>query len=197
MDFVSETALPSKADRAIVIGLALADCLARSGERVALAGLTRASGGRDVIDRLASALILAAPDPEPLPGDLPLGPRDEIVLVGDFIAPPDRIAEALTRFARRGTRGTLLRIIDPAEETFPFTGETCLSDVETTDRLPIGDAAAFRPDYLAAMERHRAAIAMSASRQGWTTITHHTDRPAAPALLALIHGLASAAGSGR
>ena len=44
MGFISNLALQSKSDRALVLGLAAADLLVRGGERVSLLGLTRPLG---------------------------------------------------------------------------------------------------------------------------------------------------------
>ena len=58
MAFQSSLALQSKADRALVLGLASADLLVRGGERVGLISVTRPLATRDIVERLAEALLL-------------------------------------------------------------------------------------------------------------------------------------------
>src|SRR5580700_10953 len=57
MWFTSNLALQPKIDRALVLGLAAADLLVRGGERAGLLGLTRPVSARDIVDRLAEAMI--------------------------------------------------------------------------------------------------------------------------------------------
>ncbi len=52
----------------------------------------------------------------PLPSD------SQLVLLGDFLGPPDEFDASVSGFALPGVRGHLLKIIDPAEETLPFAG---------------------------------------------------------------------------
>jgi hypothetical protein len=47
----------SKVERALVLGLALADTFVEGGERVGLLGLTRSSATRGIVERLAQALV--------------------------------------------------------------------------------------------------------------------------------------------
>ncbi len=66
MHFVSSLAQKPKRDRAIVLGLALADMLVHAGERVALLGRTNPMASRQIILRMAEA-ILRAQDQETIP----------------------------------------------------------------------------------------------------------------------------------
>ena len=86
-------------------------------------------------------------------------------------------------------------IVDPVEETFPFSGETEL--VETADQAPffIGNAADFRARYIAHMAGHDAALRMLAARHGWTYQINHTDKPATDALRALMVRLSPGQGT--
>ena len=187
MQFASDLAPISKADRALVIGLALADLLVRSGESVGLIGLAKPTASRRVIDLFAEALLShPAEDDEAIPA-LPLTPRSEAVLISDFIAEEDNIAQSLAGLASFGARGHLVRIIDPAEALFPFSGQTELRGVETRERLDIGDASAFRVGYLETMAVHGQALQRLSAQKGWTVDTHGTDRPASEVLRALIN----------
>jgi uncharacterized protein (DUF58 family) len=186
MAFESSLARQSKIDRAIVLGLAAADLLVRGGERVGLLGLTRPVASRDIIERLAEALLL---DPrqgaEDLPAAGPLAPRVRAVLISDFLSPPEQIAARIAELSQRGAQGHLVLIADPVEETFPFTGHTEFADVDTHAVMRVGQAESFRTDYMRRLQLHRDRIADAAKAKGWTFAVHRTDRAASEALLAL------------
>lgn len=186
MAFLSNLAMQSKLDRALVLGLALADVLVRGGERVGLLGKTRPLARRDIIERLAETLLLdtrGAPDELPPPGALP--PRTRVVLLSDFLTPAAEIAARLNDLAARGARGHVVMILDPTEETFPFSGHVEFVDVDTTASLRIGHAEEFRERYMARLAEHRETIRAAARSKGWSFAVHRTDRPASEALLAL------------
>ena len=188
MRFVSGLAMQSKIDRALVLGLACADLLVRGGERVALLGLTRPRAARDIVERLAQALLVedAAGLPEPeLPGSVALAPREQAVLIGDFLSRADDVTAAIEAIAARGARGHVLMIADPVEESFPFAGHIEFVDPDSGARLRAGQAEDFRALYVARLAAHRDAIKTAATRRGWSFAIHRTDRPASGALLAL------------
>lgn len=186
MAFVSNLAMQSKQDRALVLGLALADVLVRGGERVGLLGKTRPLARRDIIERLAETLLLdsrGAADELPPPGPLP--PRTRVVLLSDCLTPAAEVVARLNDLAARGARGHVVMILDPTEETFPFSGHIEFVDVDTPASLRIGHAEEFRARYIARLSAHREAIRAAARGKGWSFAVHRTDRPASEALLAL------------
>ena len=189
MGYVSSLALQPKIDRGLVLGLALSDLLVRGGERVGVLGLTRAFATRDIVERLSERMIEEATRPghvaAELPPDDPLAPRTQAVVLGDFLSDPDDIARAVHGMASRGARGHLVMIADPVEETFPFTGHTEFRDVDSSARLRVGEAQAFRDDYVMRLAQHRDRIRQIAMSRGWSFTVHRTDRPASEALLAL------------
>jgi uncharacterized protein (DUF58 family) len=87
-------------------------------------------------------------------------------------------------------------IADPIEETFPFTGHTEFVDVDSMQRLRIGQAQTIREDYIRRLAEHRDKIAQVARSRGWSLMLHRTDRPASEALLALRMQLAAGLGVG-
>ncbi len=58
MNFVSSLARDSKLYRTLVIALALAEILVDGGERVGIPGLMRPTGSRNVIERIAQAIVV-------------------------------------------------------------------------------------------------------------------------------------------
>src|SRR5277367_3505645 len=57
MNFASPLVRDTKLYRTLVITLALAEVLVEGGERVGIPGLTRPTGSRNVIDRMAQAIV--------------------------------------------------------------------------------------------------------------------------------------------
>lgn len=189
MAYRSRLAEDSKVERAVILGLALAEVLVRGGERVGLIGLGRPTSRRDVVERLAQELISApAPDDE-LPPAVEIPALSEAVLIGDFLGPADDFARAVGRIAGRGARGHVLAIADPVEETFPFTGRTELVDPEGALSFTLGRTQDMRADYIERLEAHRAALGEAVRPLDWSLALHRTDRPATEALLALFSRL--------
>ena len=189
MAYVSGLAMQPKIDRALVLGLALADLLVRGGERVGMPGLTRALASRDIVERFAQSLIederRRGDDPAELPPAEALAPRTQAVLIGDFLSPPDDIRGVIHAMAARGALGHVVMIADPVEETFPFSGHTEFLDVDSSATLRVGEAQSFRADYVARLAAHREAVREACLSRGWSLSIHRTDKPAAQALLAL------------
>ncbi|WP_424362458.1 DUF58 domain-containing protein [Methylocystis parvus] len=191
MAFVSSLAQDDKLSRGVTLGLALADVLVRGGERVAALGLTAPISARDVIDRFARALYERAADTacDELPPEAPLRPRARVVLISDFLCDLDALAARLRRFADAGASGALLMVIDPSEESFPFTGETMFLDTDGGPSFHAGDARSLRDAYAQRFDAHREAVRAAARASGFLFLQHHTDRPAAEAALSLAMGL--------
>ena len=197
MGFASDPALATKVERALVLGLALADTFVEGGERVGLLGLTRAAPSRGIVERMAQSL---AADAAGLEQDLPPaaspGRFDEAILISDFLTPLERVRAAVQSIAGRGTHGHLVLVADPVEETFPFSGQAVLHDPEGGTSLAIGDAGAWGEVYRRRIAAHRDGLAEIARSQGWTLTLHRTDRPASEAALRLLTLVAAARGSG-
>ena len=188
MAFASHLAQASKIERATVLGLAAADLLVRGGERVGLIGLTRPLATRGVIERFAEAIALderLSGAGAPLPPQIPLGARSQVVLIGDFLSEEAAIRGAIDALSAQGAQGEALMIADPIEETFPFQGHTEFVGADGATRLRAPRAQSLREAYLAKLARHRDAVRAACAARGWDFALHRTDRPAAQALLAL------------
>lgn len=196
MDYHSRLAPISKRDRAVVLLLAVADLLARGGERVGVPGLLRPTPNRLAAERAANALALMQ-GREPFPDTHPIRRFSDLVLVGDFLDPIEQTTELVARVAGSGARGHLVQISDPAEETFPFTGRTEFRDPETGETITAGRAEQWVVAYRDRLAAHREALKQLTGRFGWSFMIHHTDRSATEPLLALHARLsASARGAG-
>lgn len=184
MRFRSSLTPQSKEERAITLGLALASCLVKAGERVALLGQTRPLATHHIIERFAEALAQSNGHHN-FPVDLALPPRSELVIISDCLDDMSFLQDTLQAVQSSGASAHILRIADPAEELFPFEGETELIGVEDQDRLLIGDAARFSERYRNAYQAHHNALSTLAQMKGASFISHRTDRPATDALQAL------------
>jgi uncharacterized protein (DUF58 family) len=193
MLFKSATAQVSKESRALVLILALAELLSRSGERIAWPGLTDPFTSRNGAERLASHL-LHAPQRPARPDLDPVRRFSDIVLVGDFLDPVEETRAWLEVLAERGARAHLVEIADPAEESFPYAGRTEFRDPETGVRLTAGRAEMLREDYAQLYKARREELSRWATRLGWSYTVNHTDRPASEALVRVHLALTADAG---
>lgn len=174
----------SKESRALVIMLALAEILARSGERIGCPGIMEPVSSRNAAERLATALI-HAPLTSGLPETAMIRGLSDIVLIGDFLDDADAIMARIGPLARRGLRGHVVEIADPAEESFPYSGRTEFTDPETGQKLVSGRAENLRDDYRRAYYARREALGESLRRLGWNFVAHRTDHLASQALVAV------------
>lgn len=194
MAFASSLAQAPKVERALVLGLALADAFVEAGERVGLLGQMAPRASRQIVERIAEVMAADTSDAdEDLPPRAPIARFDEALVIGDFLSPIEEIRAAIEGVADRGARGHLVMIVDPVEESFPFDGQAVLHALEGSLSLRIGDAASWGRVYRDRIAAHRAAIAELARRRGWTLTIHRTDRPASEAALRVVT-LASGAG---
>jgi len=120
-----------------------------------------------------------------LPRDVPIPKHAQVALIGDFLSPLQDIAAAVRRIAGRGIKGYLVQILDPAEESLPFTGRTRFEGLENDGEMLVPRVEAVRSDYQAALLAHVEGLRDIARQVGWTFLSHRTDRPPETALLAL------------
>jgi len=192
MAFASTLARDSKLYRTLVIALALGEVLVEAGERVGIPGLMRPSGSRNVVDRMAEAIVHDRGERASLPPDFAPPPLAEIVLLSDLWSEIGAVRRTITQLSGSGARGHVVQIVDPAEETFPYWGRIEFVEPEGSGRITAGRAEMWRADYTARIARHRAEIKAETDRLGWSFIIHRTDRPASDLLLALHARIGSA-----
>lgn len=197
MGFSSSLAQASKVDRALVCGFALAETLVEGGERVGHLGLTQALASRRIVETLAQAIVIDKNGEADLPADEPLPRLADAIVVTDGLSPADSLARRIATMASSGARGHILLIADPIEETFPFSGQAELFDLEDGLSLRVGDAGAWGEEYRQRLAAHRDAIKEACRRAGWTLTLHRTDRPASEAVLRVASLIAAARGLGR
>jgi len=189
MAFASKTARDSKLERALVVTFALAELLVTGGERVGIPGLMTPSSSRNVVDKMAQAMLHDRATRASLPPQFVPSPLAELVVLSDFWAPIDEIRVMLGGLSSSGAHGTLLQIVDPAEETFPYSGRIEFVEPEGAGVITAGRAENWAKDYIARVAAHRAAIRAEANKRDWLFSIHTTDRSAAELLLFLHTGM--------
>src|SRR4051794_14490838 len=185
MAFKSKLSSVSKSDRTLVVAFALAQVLVEGGERVGLPDLMRPTAARNVMDKMAQTILHDSSDRASLPHTFTPSPLSEVVMLSDFWSPMDEIKTVLTQLSSSGAHGHLVQIVDPAEETFPYSGRVEFVEPEGAGAITAGRAEAWRDDYEARIERHRVELRRETDRIGWSFSIHRTDRPATELLLAL------------
>lgn len=186
MQFVSPLAWETKRDRCVVIAFALADIMVRGGERVGIPGLMRPTASRAIIDRMADALIAdAGKASQNLPPKAPVSRLSEVVILSDCLVPISEFADEVRSLASSGSRGHVLQINDPIEETFPYRGRVEFEEMEEKLTITAGRAETWRDDYVARLAAHRAELRRECDQRGWSFGIHRSDQPPASAILAL------------
>ncbi len=190
MRFASNKELPTKADRARLLGLATSILLVRGGERVGLTGTTLPPRrGNAQIIRLAQAWSEdAEPDYAP-PEHRAMIPHARAVFISDFLGPMDEVELALTKAADRGVRGVILQVLDPSEESFPYRGRTIFESVGGTTRHETLKAGDLRDRYMDRLAQRKDALTQLCRATGWQLGLHHTGDSAQAALLWLYRAL--------
>jgi uncharacterized protein (DUF58 family) len=185
MIFRSPLAKETKLDRALIMGLALAEVLVEGGERVGVPGLTRPSGARNVVEKIAQAMIYDPVARSSLPPTFAPSPLAEVIVLSDLWSPIAEVHDTIAQLSATGAQGHVVQIVDPAEETFPYSGRIEFIEPEGAGSITAGRAETWRDDYATRIARHRAEIRLETDRLGWSFIIHRTDRPASELLLKL------------
>ncbi|HIM25582.1 MAG TPA: DUF58 domain-containing protein [Rhodospirillales bacterium] len=200
MAYRSTDGLVNKIERADLLLLALASLLIRGGEHVALLGTGMTpSSGRGMLHRLWSMIEAQDRKAKTPPGSLPafesLPRYGRVVLIGDFLSPLDEIHHSIAAFANQGIRGHLVQVLDPAEETLPFSGRVRFDGMEDEGNILIGRVEAMREQYLDRLANHNQGIEALAKSFGWSHAVHHTDHSPEASLLALYLVLSQTTGA--
>ncbi len=195
MRFRSDKNLPQKADRARVLGLALAIMLLRGGERVGLTGTTLPprSGNPQVL-RLAELFCLDDTADYSPPEHRAMIPHARAVFISDFMGDLEGVQTALTKAADRGVRGVIFHVLDPSEEAFPFTGRTIFESMGGTLSHETLKANDLKGRYLERLAARKAELQRLCALTGWQYGLHHSDASAQSALLWLYGALDARAG---
>jgi uncharacterized protein (DUF58 family) len=172
----------SKRARADLLLLALASLLVRGGERVGFLGMEGGtSASRQALTRIGRAMF--APSNATLPPPAPFKRGNQLVWFSDFL--DEGAFDAMKHLSRLGVVGHLVRIIDPAEEDFPYTGRTRFESPQGQEDEVFGRAERISAPYRARFIAHGERVAQAAAGLGWTCTVHRTDHAPQASLIAL------------
>lgn len=192
MDYASERGLPKKGERAALLAVSLAALLMRGGERFGHLGTGRLPmSGRAAFERFVQTVIRGDELEDSLPSPEMLPRHGQVVLFSDFLSPLSDIAETVMGFATQNVQGSLVQVIDPAEESLPFKGRVVFSGMEDEGKTTIGRVEAVRETYHRRLDAHCKGVADIAHRAGWHYQYHRTDNTPERALLSLFVDLAA------
>lgn len=176
MDFKSRADLPTKRERAQLLGLACATLLMRGDERVAtLDGQVPPTQSADALVRLHAAF---ARNGGSLPPLAHVGNRSHVLLVGDILPDAPAVAAWAEHLSAHGAALSVVEVSDPVEETFPFKGPTVFEGLEGEGDLLTADPRKLRADYLALRARTRASLVTLCRRSGGVYLPHVTSATA-------------------
>jgi uncharacterized protein (DUF58 family) len=198
MQYASLRGLETKAVRAELITLALANLLTDAAERIALLGSgMRPSTGRLAVRRMAETMfdetrpldgktrILAS-----LPPLVQLPAHGSVVLVSDWLDPLDQIEDVIRHYSGAGVRGHIVQVLDPAEEDLPFDGHVKFEGLEAEGQHTVRRVETVRTAYSARLAAQREGLQRLARPANWTVHLHRTDKPAQTILLSLYLAMA-------
>ena len=180
MSFKSGTL--TKRTRADLLLLALASLLVRGGERVGFTGMEGApAASRLALTRIGRAMFV--PGRSALPPLVPFARGNQLVWFSDFL--DEAVFDTMKKLSQRGVEGHLVRIVDPAEEDFPYSGRTRFEAPGGEEDEIFGRAERVRTSYRARFTAHGERVAQAAARLGWTCTVHRTDHAPQAVLIAL------------
>jgi uncharacterized protein (DUF58 family) len=197
MAFASQKARDSKLERGLIVTFALAELLVAGGERVGIPGLMNPSSSRSVIDKMSQAMLHDGTSRLSLPPSFIPSSLAEIVVLSDFWSPMNEIKTMLAGLSASGAHGTLIQVVDPAEETFPYAGRVEFVEPESGNVITAGRAESWASDYVARVAQHREEIRSETGKLDWLFSTHTTSRSAAELLLFLHSGMMVSKGGAR
>ncbi len=193
MHFRSTKECPTKADRAATLLLALGVVLIEGGEKIVRLTSDGApahgpTSGRLAVSHMAERLAddLERDEPPGFPTfSSALARHATAVLVSDFMVPIEHLSASLDTFAARNQSLHLVQVIDPAEETLPFSGRVRFEGLENEGDFVIDRTEEARSAYQAKVAAHREALRGLAAAHGWSFAVHRTDMAPHLTLVAL------------
>ncbi len=193
MKYRSSKALPFKIDRGLLISLALCSLVLRASERVQLLSSrsSQIATHERHLERLAEDLM---PEDEAFETAVPIrevAQRSDLVLISDFFDEFSLLEETIIYYADQHVHGTLLQVLDPAEEEFPFDGRTLFRNPEADDTYLAERAQSIKSDYQERLSVLQSSLSALCQKVGWRFHVHRTDRSPNLALLALYQSMSA------
>jgi len=191
MLFRSDKRVPTKAERAIVLGLAISILLEKAGEKVGLTdGANPPKTGLSQIEKMATALVQAAPDQEfSIPAKKEMKQGQKAVFISDFLGDWNNIFDGLSYAADQNVDGYLLQVLDPVEQDFPYKGRAVLLSMTGGHKFETLRAQSLRDEYREKLAERQDTLQQLARTTGWYYSCHATDAPAITPLMWLYRAL--------
>ena len=184
MNWTSDPKIPTKAQRGLIIGLALAIATRAGGERVHALGLNTPLNNEIQFARL---LVEAG---QKLPLQYQAG---QVLLISDGLELPEIWAQRVQHITSARAQLIVLLIADRAELEFPFQGRIAFSTSPTETPLILGRAQSARSDYMDAYRQHMIAVRHAIQSAGGEVFDHCTRDPPIAIMLNLAAALDGAA----
>lgn len=194
MWYQSKLSQTTKAERACLLGLAVAELLVRSGERVGILGLKRPSMDKDLVPQIAERLLYGLKTDyaqKGLPVEDHINRFSEVVLISDFLEDKSTLFKKIHSLGGNQVGGTMVNIIDPAEESLPFDGRVEFKDMSQGEKVMVENAGDLRARYITAFKAHKDQLQAACRPLNWGYLAHHTDHPAREGMLHLYGYLSS------
>ncbi|MBM3602369.1 MAG: DUF58 domain-containing protein [Alphaproteobacteria bacterium] len=112
-----------------------------------------------------------------------------LVLMGDFMDPPERWQGMLAAWQARRCNGLLLRLVDPIERRFPFNDSSQFVSPNQGHQVLLSQPAAVRAAYLIALANHGQAMQALAQQHGFRWLEVDTAAPLTTSLSAVLQEL--------
>lgn len=188
MHWRSRQDLPTKQNRAFLLGLTLSSLLLNGGERVRLLlphQHTNSFRGTHQLYPLAEQLTqsVAFPSDNPFPMPEHVSPHAWTVLISDFLYPYDQLADFLKKMAERPSHLLLIQVTDPAEKKLPFKGRIEFTGLEGEEGLILSNNTQSSSDYEIIWADHQEKLRRLSQNVGIPMLYDFSDRHAAHTLL--------------
>src|ERR1700760_2224634 len=108
MVFVSNLAEATKLERSLVIAMALAEVLVEGGERIGIPGLLRPTESRNVVEKIAQAIVHDSAERSSLPPTFSPSPLAETIVLSDLWSPVGRVQEMIAQLSATGAPGHIV-----------------------------------------------------------------------------------------
>lgn len=178
MNFSSDKKIPTKAQTAQILTLALAILMTRAGEQVGIFGTRQTGRSEAALERIGNALC--CPDnEEELPNHTQYQPPKNagLVQIGDFLSPHENIENTFNRLSPQTTGGFVIQVLDPAEIELPYHGRMIFEDPTKKIRETVNHVPSVRDVYKQRVEDHINNVAHLCRQNRWAHILHRTDTP--------------------
>lgn len=209
MAYRSAKAPGAKLAYGALLGAALARVALSSGDPVGLGWIggrgalsLPAMGSREAFDRVVGALesIMAAGDAKADDAAMeralaPIARRAKrgsiIVLISDLVDLPERALTAFTALGTNGRKLVVIRVLDPMEVSFGFSGHVRLRAMEGSAVVET-DADEVRAMYQARIHAIGERYSEELTRRGGRFVDCSTDKPAAEVVRAVVRAISEA-----